>query len=375
MRKALYCLLMVVLAVSLLVVGCGKAATPAPTPTTAPTWTPVGTWTPAPTWTPVPTPTLAFKPITLKFATHAAPGTPQSDAVVWWMDEIAKRTNNRVKAQIFWGGALAKEKETLDAVQAGTADMGMVTISYFEDKLPLNTMSNPMGFKPDYGILMEGAFKLFQEFPQFEEEFYRWNQKQLAPNGGSSYQFASKKLIRTLDDFKGLKVRSVGKYWPKWLQAVGAIPTTVTGPETYEALEKGILDASPIAYELMRSYRWYEVAKYVIEVDWGCVWGYGFTINLDVWKSLPPDIQQILSDTGKEFVQKHVSLTNAYIEETKKVIKDAGGQILPFPAADREKWKNMDVVKGTMDEWVQLAESKGFPGRAMMERYKQLIGY
>ena len=41
-------------------------------------------------------------------------------------------------------------------------------------------------------------------------------------------------------------------------------PTTVTGPETYEALQKGMLDAAPVAYELIKSYKWYEVAKYLV---------------------------------------------------------------------------------------------------------------
>ncbi len=359
MKRALFTLLMLGVVVSLVFTACAS-------PTSTPTKAPVATATPTP---------APVKVTTLKFATHAAPGGPQSDAVVWWADEIAKRTNGQIKIQIYWSESLAKANEINNAIQNGTADMGMVTYSYFTANFPLNVMSDPVGFKPDLGVLMDAGYQFLKEYPQFEAEHEKVNQKLLAISGLSSYQLSTKKSVQSLEDFKGLKVRTWGKYVPKWWQATGAVPTTVTGPETYEALQKGILDASPIAYELIKSYKWYEVAKYVTEINMGSVWGYAMTINLDTWKKLPPDVQKVLVETGPLFSKKQVDLTYQEIDNVKKTLKDAGVTILQLPAAERDKWKNMDAVKGTRDEWVKDVTAKGFPGQAMMDRFLQLIKY
>lgn len=84
--------------------------------------TPSGSTSPAtsaatPVTTPAPA-THAAAPggqITLRLATYATPGTGViPDAIGYFTEEVAKRTNNQVKIQVFWGGVLGKENELFD---------------------------------------------------------------------------------------------------------------------------------------------------------------------------------------------------------------------------------------------------------------------
>ncbi|GAI65959.1 unnamed protein product, partial [marine sediment metagenome] len=78
-------------------------------------------------------------------------------------------------------------------------------------------------------------------------------------------------------------------------------PLNIPFGEQYIAIQRGIAEGSLIHLPALKIYGYYEIVDYAIEspallpTSSLTVW-----INLDVWNSLPGDIQKIMQDAGKE---------------------------------------------------------------------------
>ena len=64
------------------------------------------------------------KPIILKYSDPSKEGTARTDATKETMLEIEKRTGGRVKHEFYWSESLVKAKDSLEAIKAGTCDLG-----------------------------------------------------------------------------------------------------------------------------------------------------------------------------------------------------------------------------------------------------------
>src|SRR5690606_17556347 len=107
----------------------------------------------------------------------------------------------------------------------------------------------------------------------------------------------SNKPINSLDDFKGLKFRTVG-YWGEILTRLGASVVTLPGAEIYGALERGVIDAAEFANpESDYISGMHEVAKYAyvpgIHQPTSLM---ELLINKDSWEALPADLQAIVQE-------------------------------------------------------------------------------
>ncbi len=73
---------------------------------------------------------------------------------------------------------------------------------------------------------------------------------------------SGKKPLLVPDDFKGMKVRGFNALFDTSLTAVGAATSAMPGPEVYNALQTGVLDAGLTDVSAAFSRRFYEVQKY-----------------------------------------------------------------------------------------------------------------
>ncbi len=102
----------------------------------------------------------------------------------WWADEVARRSNGRIVwTDFYWSGALPKADETLEAVQVGVADVGMLTLPYYPGKLPLGNWTYAVPFGPgDPDVILTAAQRLYDEVPALREEVEACNLIFLAPS-------------------------------------------------------------------------------------------------------------------------------------------------------------------------------------------------
>ena len=181
---------------------------------------------------------------------------------------MAEATDNKFQIQTFAAGEIVPALQTLDAVQNGTVEMGHTAYYYYIGKDPTWALfcSVPFGLnaRQQNAWFYEGdGQKLIDEFGA---KFNTYNL--LMGNTGCQMGGWFKKEIKTVEDFKGLKMR-IGGWAGKTLGKLGLIPQQIAGGDIYPALEKGTIDATewvgPYDDEKLG---FYKVAKYYYYPGW-----------------------------------------------------------------------------------------------------------
>jgi TRAP-type C4-dicarboxylate transport system substrate-binding protein len=184
------------------------------------------------------------KIIRWKFSSYEPPISMYLEAQKWWIREMEKRSGGRMKIKLYTLNELCGAKEMIEAVQTGLADVVMACAPYFPGKVPLGTLQFVPFAAPRRIDHSNHVWNEVGNNPLFVKENAQWNSVfgfYLALN---SYNIMSRKPIRTIDDFKGLKIRALGDQ-AALFKKLGAVPVSVTAPEIYTALERGLFDAVP----------------------------------------------------------------------------------------------------------------------------------
>ncbi len=292
------CLILVL--VALLLPACAKApapaaptpGTPTPTPTPAPAAPTPGTPTPAKpaptvtvTVTPAPTPAQVFK---WKWQTSSAPANPDWGGMIQVSDLIKKYSGGRLEITIYPAGAIASQIDVLDTVKGNTVQIGTGYGGYWKNFIPeggIDTLPNVWRTTDERFALyyQYGLEDLFQE-AFAEQGVYFWG-----PTASCARALIAKRPIRTLSDFKGLKLRAVGDM-ATLFTALGAAPAPLAHEETYMALQLGTIEGYDGTSSLFVTWKTYEVCKYFMEPSTNPVNGGGQIVSLKALAELPEDL-------------------------------------------------------------------------------------
>ncbi len=180
-------------------------------------------------------------------------------------DRVSQLTDGRVEIQVFPAGTLSKGLEVRSAVEKGVAEVGHTWIGYDWGKDVAVVLLGGFAGSMDsermlHWIYEGGGLELWR---QYNEE--RFNLISFPCFARTAEAFLhSRKPVRTLEDLKGLKLRTAGA-WLDMAKDLGAAPVTTPGGEVYQMLERGAIDATEwgTLYENI-STGFHKVAKYVI---------------------------------------------------------------------------------------------------------------
>lgn len=305
--------------------------------------------------------------VTLKIASSRPSADVQLKSVEWWASEVEKRTNGAVKFTLSWSGSLVKATEELEAVRNGFVQLSPVNVGDYPSKLPMANMFYAVPFGPDQGITGKIADALYNEFPAMRKEIEQYNQKILYFLPTPTYDIGSMIPLRTVDDFKGKKVITLGKNMSGWITALGGAAVAVSAPERYMALKTGVADGEVFPTTSIRDFKHGEVIKYITEVGLGSPITWFFAINRDTWNKLSPDIQKTMEATAKEAAQVLLDNANKAKGASKIELKAAGVTFYTMSAADKQKWANL--MSDLPAQWANDMKAQGQPGWEIMTRF------
>lgn len=281
------------------------------------------------------------------------------------IDGMTAAAKDKVEFKIHYGGALGPAKQTPEAIKTGGYEGGQLCVGYYPNKLPLlSVMELPFLLPRDLAANAK-VQKAVMSHPDIVKEMAgRWNMKYFAPAFLPAYEFMGNRKIEKASDFDGVKVRISGLN-AKALQVFGAVPTMVTPPEGYTALERGTIDSFGFPYSYaFGAYKLYEVSKYSTE---GVGLG-GFmcfqAISLTAWNKIPeaarklvPDLQEKATDA---LIKAYAAADAKWIPVFKKRL-----EVAQFPDAEREK-----LAKGAgaiWKDWAKQQDARGRPGTKLLE--------
>jgi TRAP-type C4-dicarboxylate transport system substrate-binding protein len=245
-----------------------------------------------------------------------------------------ERTGGQYEIKVYPGEQLAKIPEYLDAVRTGVVEMfcagwgiyagahpGLVEMPMFYN----NVRANAAATRP--------TTDLYNEI--FEQKF---NQKGLSCFTTSALDIGSKKPIKVLEDWDGLLVGAINPECAALATALGASPVVVVWTESYSALEKGVVDACFNGTQWNIIARLTDVSSYMT-LFYGVPTFFGYTINLDIWKEMPEDMQDMLIEeawnSADEMNAAHIEADTVDAE----ILTSMGMEVYRLPTEERERWK------------------------------------
>jgi TRAP-type C4-dicarboxylate transport system substrate-binding protein len=180
----------------------------------------------------------------------------------------------------------------------------------------------------------------------------------------------TKKPIRTLDDFKGLRLRFASPTVRDLVAGLGATPVGVPPTEIAEQLQKGTIDGTFIDYGGAGiAFRLGGIVKYSTEL-YAYVTSFGVGMNEDFWDKLPADLKTLVMDsvTGKE---KEVGEAwDALDVPGKKLLMDGGGEAIKLSVADSEKVRKIGAE--VSEAKIKELQDKGLPARQVYDMMRAL---
>lgn len=313
----------------------------------------------------------AEDPIVLKFSSYLPPTHHLQISHQWVADQIEKQTNGRVKIKMYANQSLHSAKEGFTALRAGITD---ITLAY--------PVYDPTGFYLAFGGELPFKFpsahmavRVMEElYPDYIKEEYEKTGAKLAYYSMTNpyYLVAMRKPVKTLDDLKGMKIRSAGGITADTMKALGAVPVMMPTPEIYESLERGVIDGCFMSPASAMSYRLYEVSKYLTVLPIATT-GVPAAISPRAWNKLTPELQTIVFQVFRE---GGMNVADGYEDETAKAIEQweqNGGTVITLDEEEIQKFK--DATKVVDDIWIAHCEKagKGAQAKQMLQEMETLV--
>jgi TRAP-type C4-dicarboxylate transport system substrate-binding protein len=280
----------------------------------------------------------ADNPVTWKIQSHwPTSSSSYEDSLKKVADELREKTDGKLILEPYPADALVPSKEIFAAVKRGMLQGGTLSPGYVRDYIKIAGVASglPFAFKNTW----ECAY--FHQWYGFEdmlreaaaEHGVYWTTDKVYPT-----ELVLTKPVRSLEDFKGLKLRSSGVL-QTFLSGLGAAASYLPGSEVYPALSSGVVDGAHWgAAQGAYSMNLYEVCKYHLLPPLNIASTDVWVFNQKAIDNLPENIQEIFYNTmDKHFWER----TNQYqyLENVTraKAVSEKGVEVIRLPAEEQQK--------------------------------------
>lgn len=305
------------------------------------------------------------KPIELKYAIFVPSMHVMGMEAKAWAAEVEKRTNGRVKITLYPGGTLLQPRMVYEGVTAGTTDIGVLPCTYNRGIWPISIGLNyvPERF-PSANVgthVINDLYKKYQSSKEFSTMKILYF---FTCDPGAT---ASRKPIRSVEDAKGLEIKGTA---PEMFKLLGSSMVDMPMSEAVFGLQKGTIGAAIISYDVLKGMKFADVVKYVSPNLQLGITAFWVGMNLNSWKSLPPDIQKIINEINEERVGIVGQVWDKVSEENIAYAKSVGVEFISWPPEEEAKFKK--VLKPCTDNYIAELNAKGLPGKEIMDTIIEL---
>ncbi|MFO1362729.1 MAG: TRAP transporter substrate-binding protein [Burkholderiales bacterium] len=311
----------------------------------------------------------AQQKIELKLAYYVGDQHAMSKWLINWSEQLEKGSNGRIVVKRFPGAQMGPTPQHYDFARTGQADVSWFLHGGTPGRFPLTEIiSLPfMVGSAEIGTKVLNDPGLRQKYLDAEHKGVKVLILFTHQPGGPH---TTKKPIRTMDDFKGMRLRFASPTVRDFVQALGATPVGVPPTEIAEQLQKGTIDGvfidyggAGIAFKLGGTIR-YSTELYAY------VTSFGLAMNEDFWNKLPPDLKKLVIDTTTGREREIGQAWDGLDAPGKKALLDGGGQAIRFSPEDDAKVRR--VGSQVTFAKIKELEDKGLPARAVYEQMRSL---
>ncbi|MCL6479255.1 MAG: TRAP transporter substrate-binding protein [Peptococcaceae bacterium] len=278
------------------------------------------------------------------------------NVIMPWAKSIEEKSGNKVKLTYYPPNTLVPQKDGYDSTVSGMVDIFIAPNAYTHDKFPELEVAGSPFIAPggEAGSLL--LSELIKKFPKMQERFEQTKLLSLWTTPCMQIH-TTNKLVKTLDDIKGLRILCGAGIQSDMVKALGANPVEMLSPDYYLALERGTADGCIIGISALRSWKLNEVTKYhtVLDLQAGPFY---MVMNKEKFNSLPPDVQQLINETtGEKLGQAVGKVMDQVSMSDAKWMKENGHTFYVLPESEKQKWA--EKLKPVVDALIMKIEARG----------------
>jgi TRAP-type transport system periplasmic protein len=251
--------------------------------------------------------------------------------------------------------------QTYDSTVKGIADIGQSLLAYAPGRLPLSeVLQQPLGYTNGYQ-----ATKLANEFlKKFKPKEFD-DVKVMYIHGAAPGIFHTKKVINSIDDIKGLRIKANAEN-AEIVTQLGGAPVTMPITETYDALQKGLCEGILLPIEALKGWRFGEVVKTSLEnYAVSYMTSIFVVMNKDKWNSLSKEDQAAIEKINEEWIEKHGKMWVQLDKEAKEYAIQKGVKFVR--ASKEEEARTAEKMKPVIEKYVREKKAKGLPAEEALK--------
>lgn len=264
-----------------------------------------------------------------------------------WVPKIKEMTGGSLEIELLAIESVVPHRDTPEAVAMGILDGDLTSINYFSGKDPAFALMGDLiaGYDTAEQIQTYCAVGGGKEMLQKLYDKYVPGVHVVGCGAYAREAFVSKVPIRSVADFKGVKVRSPEGLAADVFMRAGAAPVSLPGSEVYTSLEKGVIDAADnSAYANNDANGLHKVAKFPIFPGIHSTPILQFTVSQSAWDGLTEAERAVLSiwwEAAYNDLRRTVDM-----EDRALVARDiAAGEleVIDWPQSERDKFREIAV--------------------------------
>ena len=305
-----------------------------------------------------------------------------------WCNSMKERSGGELAFQPFGAKDVVGDFQLFDAVKNGVIDAMNPFTLYWAGRMPAAVFlsSYPMGMRNphEWDVFFYGLGGL----EMAREMFAKQGMHYVGPIHHGPNIIHSKVPIRSIDDFKGRKMRLPGGMVAELFQAAGAKTTLLPGSEIFPALEKGTIDvADYVGPAINHALGFHQVTDFISMGPPGFMSIYqpvdlmDLTVGKKAWDALSPAMQQFVETEVHRYSDLHHAKIQKADQDAWEKFEEAGTIVTRLGESDLERftqlavplwfnWANKDadaarVFKAQLD--YMMSGSLGYVDSAMIK--------
>jgi len=292
---------------------------------------------------------------------------PSGAAAVVFKNLVEAGTNGEVKVQIFPSGQLGKDADVVQQVKSGIIQLGVHSVGGVASVYPMiSVLDIPFAF-PNIAATYEVLDGPFGQKLGADIEAKTGIKALGFSDSGGFFQFTnSKRPIKTLEDMKGLKIRTMGlDTHKKLISGLGGQPAAIAWSEVYTALQTGVADGQMNPVPIIEFAKLYEVQKYLTlsnHLFAPHVW----LMNKDFYNSLTPAEQKVVEAAAKAAIVTSRGIANS-IEASDRGLPFLNEKLEVYSLPEAEKVKFREATLPVIQEHIE--KTFGAEGKEMLEAF------
>jgi TRAP-type C4-dicarboxylate transport system substrate-binding protein len=313
----------------------------------------------------------AAQTIELKMSHYVAPNHGwTTDFMRAWIDEVNRKSGNKLKVEIFGAGsAYGAAPRQYDQVVNGIVDIANGLRAIPAGRFPKTSIIEMPFLVNSADAATRTLWAMYPKY--FADEYKDVKVLVLHAHNGALIHTRSKP-ITTMEDLKGMRIRSPGGAVNEFLKALGGEPVGMPPTEIYENLQKGVIEGVATTWDLVNSAKLAEVTKYHLDANLYVVSFY-FVMNKQRYEGLPADVRKAIDETsGDWLVDRFGAWWDKWDESGREAAKARGNVTNKLTKEERARWEKQ--AQPAVEAWLGKMEKEGAPNaRELYAEAKRLV--